>query len=80
MVFFLLLLLLLLLLSLSGVIVFKEEVVGKDYVSLTSKKPGLARGRDFELLSPCYSHFVKLVASQDTAERVCRYMMTNNVY
>ena len=33
-------------------LIVEEEVVGVDYVSLTGKKPGLARGRDFAALSP----------------------------
>jgi hypothetical protein len=50
-----------------------------EYVSLTDTKPGLARGRDFPSLSPCYFHFVKLVAPQDASERLRRYMNTNMV-
>ena len=57
----------------------KEEVAGTDYVSLTGKKPGLARGRDFAALSPCYFRFVKLVAPKDAAERLCQYMTTSMV-
>ena len=57
----------------------EEEVVGVDYVSLTGTQLGLARGRDFAILSPCYFSFVKLVAPQDTAERLHHYITTNMV-
>jgi hypothetical protein len=60
-------------------LIVEEEVNGVDFVSLTGTKPGIARGRDFPALSPCYFRFVKLVAPQDAAERLRRYMNTNMV-
>ena len=60
-------------------LVVEEKVVSVDYVSLTGTKLGLARGRDFVALYPFYFWFAKLVAPQDTAERLCCYMMTNMV-
>ena len=59
--------------------IVEEEVEGTDFVSLTGTKPGKARGRDFPALSPCYFRFVRLVAPQDAAERLRRYMNTNMV-
>ena len=50
-----------------------------DYISLTDTTPGLARGRDFASLSPCYFRFVKLVAPQDAVERLYRYMTSTMV-
>jgi hypothetical protein len=60
-------------------LIVEEEVNGVDYVSLTGTKPGNARGMDFQSLSPCYFRFVKLVAPQDAAERLKRYMNTNMI-
>jgi hypothetical protein len=60
-------------------LIVEEEVNGVDYVSLTGTKPGIARGRDFTALNPCYYRFVKLVAPQDAAERLKRYMNTNMI-
>jgi hypothetical protein len=60
-------------------LIMNEEAVGVAYVSLASTKPGLKRGKDFTTLSPCYFRFVGLVAPQDAAERLRRYMTTNMV-
>ena len=50
-----------------------------DYVSLTGTKPGRIKTRDFGPLSPCYFHFVKLVAPQDSTEQLRHYITTNMV-
>jgi hypothetical protein len=60
-------------------LIVEEEVNRADYVSLTGTKPGMVRGRDFPALPPCYFRFVKLVAPQDAAERLKRYMNTNMI-
>ena len=60
-------------------LIAREEAEGADYISLTSTKSGLTRGRDFTSLSPYYFHFVELVAPHNLAERLCYYMTTNMI-
>ena len=57
----------------------KEEVVGVDYISLTGVKSKRSRDKNFTTLNPCYFRFVKLVASQDTAYHLRRYMAANMI-
>ena len=54
-----------------------KECDSADFVSLTGKKGTLARGRNLGSLSPCYFKFVGLVAPNDCAEEIFKYMTTN---
>ena len=55
----------------------KEQCESSDYVDLKVRKTGTSkRGKVFSALMPCYFKMTLLVATQDAAERMKRYMTT----
>jgi hypothetical protein len=55
----------------------KEQCESSDYVDLKGRKTGTSkRGKVFSALMPCYFKMTLLVATQDAAERMKRYMTT----
>ena len=57
--------------------IVKEQCESSDYVDLKGRKTGTSkRGKVFSALMPCYFKMTLLVATQDAAERMKRYMTT----
>ena len=57
--------------------IVKEQCESSDYVDLKGRKTATSkRGKVFGALKPCYFKMVLLVATQDAAERMKRYMTT----